>query len=180
MVNETLARRYAVAIFSLARENGAIDKIGDDLQGIASALGGESSAHAFFVAPTIDRVQKERVLTAAFAGRVHDVALHALLLLVRKRRESLLGGVVAEYRKLQLAERGMEPLTLTTAQPLRPDELASMVGRLERLYQTKFDVEQVVDPGLIGGARIQMGDRSVDGTVAGRLEALARELFAST
>ncbi|MBV8331977.1 MAG: ATP synthase F1 subunit delta [Candidatus Eremiobacteraeota bacterium] len=178
MVNETLARRYATAIFSLASDAGAGDRIGEDLQSMAASIEGDAQAHQFFVAPVIARDDKERVLTAAFGGRVDEIALHAVLLLVRKRREALLGAIVAEYRKLQLQARGTEALTLTSARQLDFNEVRSMVERLERLYGKKYEVKQVVDPELIGGVRILMGDKRIDGTVSGRLEALARTLFA--
>jgi F-type H+-transporting ATPase subunit delta len=179
MANEKLARRYATAVFSLARESGVVDRIGEDLATIASVLGSNVLTNEFFIAPIVERQEKERVLLAAFEGRVHEIALHALLLLVRKRREALLGALVVEYRKLQLVARGEEPLTVTSARELPRDELRAIVERLERLYEKKFEVTQVVDPNLIGGVRILMGDRRVDGTVAGRLEALARTLFAT-
>ena len=179
MVNETLARRYAVAVFALAREQDAVDEIGDDLATIESVLDSDASAREFFVAPIIDRGAKERVLVQTFASTVHEVALHTVLLLVRKRRETLLGALLAEYRKLQLAARGEEGLTVTSARKLTRDELHALVERLERIYAKKFDVTQIVDPRMIGGVRILMGDRRIDGTVAGRLEALSRTLFAS-
>ncbi|MEO6834326.1 MAG: ATP synthase F1 subunit delta [Candidatus Tumulicola sp.] len=178
MVNETLARRYAVAVFSLARESNAVDAIGDDLTTIASVFVANAIVRDFFVAPVVDRRDKERVFLAAFDGKVRDVALHTLLLLVRKRREALLLPLVAEYRKLQLAGRGEEPLTVTSARELPRDQLRALVDRLETLYRKKFEVTQVVDPSLIGGVRILMGDRRVDGSVSGRLDALARTLFA--
>jgi F-type H+-transporting ATPase subunit delta len=107
------------------------------------------------------------------------LALHALLLMVRKRREAIFADVVVEYRKLQLAARGEEPIVLTSAQPLSREELDKTVARLQALYNKKFEVKQVVDPGVIGGIRILMGDRRIDGTVAGRLDTLSRSLFAS-
>lgn len=178
MANETLARRYATAIFSLASDNGIVDRIGSDLSSIASSIEGDALSQQFFVAPVIARESKERALTAAFGGRVHEIALHALLLLVRKRREALLGTIVTEYGKLQLQARGAQTLTLTSARELDAGELRSMLDRLERLYGKKFEVKQVVDRELIGGVRILIGDKRVDGTVSGRLEALARTLFA--
>lgn len=178
MVDEKLARRYALAIFSLARDGGNADAVGDDLATIAAALGGDPIAWDFFVAPVVDRRAKERVLVATFESRVNEVALHALLLLVRKRRETLLQPIVTEYRKLQRIARGEEALTVTSARPLPDAELSALVARLEQTFGKKFDVTRVVDPRTIGGVRVLMGDRRIDGTVAGRLETLARNLFA--
>jgi F-type H+-transporting ATPase subunit delta len=179
VVSEKLARRYATAVFSLAKERAEIDAVGDDLETIAKALDGDATARAFFVAPIIDRTEKQRVVELAFGSKVNEVALHTVLLLVRKHREALLGALLVEYRKLQMAARGDEPLRITTARPLSAGELDAMTARLELLYRKKFEVTQIVDPNLIGGVRILMGDRRVDGSVSGRLEALARELFAS-
>jgi F-type H+-transporting ATPase subunit delta len=179
MVNETLARRYATAIFNLAQERGAVDRVSDDLTAIATVIPPNSKAHAFFVAPVIDRPDKERLLRGVFENALDEISLHSLLLLVRKRRESLLHAIVVEYAKLRLAARDAEPLRVTSARQLSSDELAALVQRLEALYKKKFEVTQVVDPELIGGMRILMGDRRIDGTVSGRLEALARELFAT-
>jgi F-type H+-transporting ATPase subunit delta len=178
VANEKLARRYASAIFSLAGESNAIDRVGNDLARIRDVLDGDAGIYTFFVAPIVDRKEKELALTAAFSQQVDDLALHALLLMVRKRREGLFAETVDEYRKLQLAARGEETIVLTSAKPLSADELAKTVARLQALYAKKFEVKQVVDPSVIGGVRILMGDRRVDGTVAGRLDTLARTLFA--
>jgi F-type H+-transporting ATPase subunit delta len=179
MVNQTLARRYAIAVASLAQERNAADRVGDDLATIASAIGERGEIHDFFVAPVIDRAEKERVLREAFEGRVEEIALNTLLLLVRKRRETLLGAILAEYRSLQLSARGAEKLRLTSARQLDDGEVKALVAQLERRYGKKFEVTRVVDPAVIGGVRILMGDRRIDATIAGRLDALARELSAS-
>jgi F-type H+-transporting ATPase subunit delta len=179
MVNEKLARRYAIAMLSLAREQGVVDAVGSDLATITSAIEDHAPTHEFFVSPVVAREEKERVLREAFEGKAHELALNGLLLLVRKRRESLLPAIAAEYRKLQAVESGVEPLTVRVARKLDDRELASLVARLEQVYKKRFDATQIVDPKLIGGVRILMGDRRIDGTVSGRLEALARTLLAS-
>ena len=178
MANETLARRYATAVFDLANDAGVVPRVGDDLVAIRKAIQEDETTKNFFVAPIVDRKEKERVLLAAFEGKVHDVALHTLLLLVRKRRETLLPALVVEYRKLEQQARGAEPLTVTTARELPESELRSLVDRLEKIYGKKFDAQVHVDPSVIGGVRVMMGDRRIDGTVAGRLEELSRTLFA--
>lgn len=179
MANETLARRYATAVFSLASEKAAVERVGADLASVAEAMASDTATREFFIAPTVDRRMKEQTLTTALTGKLDTVALHTILLLVRKRRESLLPELLVEYRKLQAHARGAEPLTITTARDLPEAELRTMVARLEATYRTKFDVTVHQDPSLIGGVRIMMGDRRIDGTVSGRLEELARTLFAN-
>jgi F-type H+-transporting ATPase subunit delta len=176
MVNRTLARRYAIAIASLAGESNAADTVGADLTALTRAIGTDGPIHDFFVSPVIPRPDKERVLNQVFQDKVHPIALHALLLLVRKRREPLLAAIVDEYAALQRAAHGKQRLTVTSAQPYDRQEYAKLIERLERLYDTKFEVTEAIDPNLIGGVRIMMGDRRIDASISGRLDALAREL----
>ncbi len=179
MANETLARRYANAVFAVARERSTTQRVGSDLEMLAKAIESDAETQRFFTAPIVDRYQKEAAIAKAFDGKVDDVALHALLLLVRKHRETLLGELLAQYRVLQMQARGAEPLTVTSAQALTDGDLRALVERLEKIYGKKFDATANVDPSAIGGVRITMGDRRVDGTVAGRLEELTRTLFAT-
>lgn len=176
MVNQTLARRYAVAVDMVARDHGISEKIASDLTAISQAIGDRGKIHEFFASPVVSRPDKERLLTLAFGQHVSPIALHTLLLLVRKRRETLLGALVAEYLALQRAARGAETLVLTSARPLDRSEYATLVGNLERVYGKKFEVTERIDPKLIGGVRIVMGDRRIDASIAGRLDSLAREL----
>ncbi|HEY6326108.1 MAG TPA: ATP synthase F1 subunit delta [Candidatus Cybelea sp.] len=176
MVNQTLARRYAVAVSSLAGEQQAADRVGSELAAVAGAIGDNTQAREFFLSPVISKPDKERILTGTFEGKLHPIALHTLLLLVRKRREQLLPAIVVEYVALQRAARGAQTLTLTSARTLDRSEYAALVQRLEHIYGKKFDATEVVDPALIGGLRIMLGDRRIDATIAGRLDALARDL----
>lgn len=177
MVNRTLARRYAVAVDMLARERGISERIASDLSTIAQAIGDRGGlAYEFFASPVVPRPDKERLLTEVFGGRVDPVALHTLLLLVRKRREPLLAALVVEYLALQRAARGAQRLVVTSARELDRSEYAALIERLERIYGKKFEVTEQVDPTLIGGLRLLVGDRRIDDSIAGRLDSLAREL----
>ncbi|MHB8177591.1 MAG: ATP synthase F1 subunit delta [Vulcanimicrobiaceae bacterium] len=178
MVSEKLARRYATGTFTLARERGVVERVGSDLHTLRDAITSRPDSEAFFLSPTIDRREKERILAATFDGRVDDVALHTLLLLVRKRREAILRALVTQYDALALHARGVEPLLVTTARELAPFELSDLVARLEQTYGKRFEAQQYTDPSLIGGICITMGDRVIDGSIAGRFDDLARNLFA--
>ena len=178
MANETVARRYALAIFQLAGEQGAVDPVRRELHALADAIYEDGVSKEFFLSPVVDRKEKEKLLLAAFTGKVNEIPLNALLLLVRKRREVLLAEVVRQYDVLQMQARGAEPMTIATAKPLSDQDLRALVASLESVYGKKFEVAQQVDPSLIGGVRIMMGDRRIDGSVEGRLEELSRNLFA--
>ncbi len=175
MQNETVARRYAIAIFSLAKEQDAVDAVGRDLATARTLLQSDDDFRRFFASPVVDRTKKSAVVARAFTTFA-EVALHAVLLLIRKRREALLLPIVGEFEKLALADTGREPLEITSARPLSQTELDELVARLGRIYHKQFEVRQRVDSALLGGVRITMGDRRVDGTIAGRLDDFARAL----
>ncbi|MBD5655481.1 MAG: ATP synthase F1 subunit delta [Candidatus Eremiobacteraeota bacterium] len=178
MQNETVARRYATAVFNLARDAGGVEAVGRDLTTAANAIDSTDDVRRFYLSPVFGRKRKEDVLLGVFQGKLGDIALHTLLLLVRKRREALLQPIVHEYAKLALAAAGKEPLEVVSARDLAPNELNTIVVRLSRQYGKAFDVTQRTDPSLLGGVRITMGDRRIDGSLAGRLDELSRELFA--
>ncbi len=176
MQNETVARRYAVAVFGLATEAGRVDKVGSDLSAAREALYGNDDVRRFFLSPVFQRADKERLLSQAFAGKLDDIAFHTLLLLARKRREALLPSIVEAYHQLALAASGKEPLEIVSARELGRNEIDEIVARLSRASGKSYEVTERVDPRLLGGVRITTGEVSVDGSIAARLDRLAREL----
>ena len=175
MPNEALARRYATAIFQLATEAGDVSGISRDLHAFVATLAADADVNRFFRSPVVDRAEKSAVIVQAF-DTLHEVALHAVLLLIRKRRESLAPEIVAQFDILERQARGAQTLNVTSARPLSQPDLDALVAKLGAAFKTSFDVTQNVDPELIGGVRITMGDKRIDGTIAGRLDDLARML----
>jgi F-type H+-transporting ATPase subunit delta len=180
MPNERLARRYASAIFSLAQSENAVDHIGNELRDVVAFFDGNNELNEFYRSPVVERATKIAALTAAFEHKVHTITLHTILLLAQKRRAAILGEISVVYDSLVRTARDHEALIITSARPLGSHELESLVGRLSSIYKQTFDVRQELDPRLIGGLRIRMGDRSLDGSVAGKIEKLAATLFSNS
>jgi len=175
MPNETVARRYATAVFSLAKERNVVKDVQHDLHTVAATLDADPAIGKFFRSPVVDRKEKAEIIGRAF-DKLSEIALHTVLLLVRKRREALLEEIVAQYDKLEEQARGAQTLKIETAKELSAAEIADIVRRLGASYKASFDVKQIVNPALIGGVRITMGDRRIDGSLAGRLDDIAHLL----
>jgi F-type H+-transporting ATPase subunit delta len=175
MPNETLARRYATAVFQLAQDAKSVTSVQHDLHTFVASLAADEDVRRFFRSPVVDRKEKEAIVARAFE-RLDPIALHTILLLIRKRREPIAEELVRQYDVLERAARGAQPLEIASARRLPQAEVDAIVARLAAAFHTHFDVSQSVDPSLIGGVRITMGDKRADGTIAGRLDDIARLL----
>jgi F-type H+-transporting ATPase subunit delta len=175
MPNQTLARRYATAVFQLAQESNSIARVQSDLHAFTATLAADASVRKFYISPVVDRKEKSAIIAQAFAA-LDPIALHTMLLLITKRRESMAEEIVEQFDVLEQRGRNAMTLSVTSARELSKPELDDLVARLASSHNMSYDVTQAVDPSLIGGVRITMGDKRVDGTVAGRLDDIARLL----
>ncbi|HVA37180.1 MAG TPA: ATP synthase F1 subunit delta [Candidatus Dormibacteraeota bacterium] len=175
--NDGAAKRYTEAVFGLARERGELERVGTDLAVVATALKNDPEVGAFFASPVIQRADKAAIVGQAFDGRVGEITLNLLLLLVRKRREALIPAIAEHYAAALRDERGETPLTVVSARLLSEPALAQLKERLDAIFGKQFLVSQRVEPALIGGLQLQFGDRRYDGSIDGRLTALASQLL---
>jgi F-type H+-transporting ATPase subunit delta len=173
--HDSSARRYAEAAFQLAVRDDEVDGWRTDLARAATVLGELSVARVLAdrglaVEPRQHLV--EAVVGAAVRAPVRNLAL---LLLQRGRLESL-PAVVAEFIRLDNARQGIITATAISAAPLEPAEVRDLTARLEQLSGGRIELSQSVDPSLLGGIQVRLGDRLIDGSVRGRLERLRHRL----
>lgn len=167
-------RRYAQALCDLAREHGTLDAWLADLRSAASALR-EPAVRAVLDAPQVPASEKEAVLRASLRPLAPAVQ-NLLLLLLRRQRLDRIDAVVAEYERLVDAAHGVVRAQLTTAVPLDDAAAERLVGVLTHTLGRQVRLGRAVDPRLIGGAVLRIGDKLLDGSVATRLQALRRRL----
>jgi len=179
MLKESIARRYSAALFALAEEAGAIEKTVAELDTFVAALRKDADVAAFYASPVLDRVEKTKMLSAALEPRMSELSLNFLILLVRKRRENLVELVAQQMHELLDEQAGREPAEIATPVPLSAHELAQLAKRLSTVYGKNIIPRPRVEPGLLGGLVVQVGDRYVDASVSGKLEELRRHLLAS-
>lgn len=184
----TAARRYAEAAFEIARRDGTEDAWLAALEGAARVL--ESAAVLQLVEnpaiPLPQRLHAVRAVLGAVADGdggaairpVGDQLANLVGLLVGRRRASLLPAVATEYRRLLDRQRGVVAALVTSAAPLTAEETEAIVARVATLTGTTVSLRTVIDPALIGGVTVRIGDRLIDASLRGRLERLRDRIVA--
>jgi len=104
------------------------------------------------------------------------LVLNLIGLMLRRSRIDQLPRVAAEFRRLDNARQGITLATATSAAPLSPDEVRALTARVEQLTGGRIELDLQVDPSLLGGLVVRVGDRLIDGSVRGRLERLRNQL----
>jgi len=173
----TAARRYAEAAFEIARRDGTLDRWSDDLRLAADVLAQPEVAR-IVDNPATPFAARREVLARLFETRISPNAYNLTLLLARRGRLSIAPAVAAEYKRLVDRERGVVPATVTSAIPLEPAELAAIDARVREMTGARTEITTALDPALIGGITVRIGDRLIDASVRGRLERLRDRIAA--
>jgi F-type H+-transporting ATPase subunit delta len=176
-----IARRYAQALFMAARKKDAVAEIGADLAQVLvidTAEGGR--IRHFLEAPQVTVEQKLSVLETGFRGHVHGLVVEFLKLLLRKKRLFHLRDIVEQFVGLVENYQGIVRARVTTAVPMRDDETRGIVAALESSLSKKVHAVTNVDPALIGGVVVKVGDRVADRSVARMLAIMKEQLLAAS
>lgn len=178
MREESVARRYAAALFEQARKAGTLVQAGEDLQRVADALTETPALRALLHQPLVTDERKKQALKNGFRDRISPATLAFLELLVDKRRADLLPQIQAEFARRLLDYQNIARATATSAVPLTAEQAAALERSLEARTGKDIQLETAVDPTLLGGVLIRIGDTVLDGTVRGNLERLREQLLA--
>ena len=169
------ARRYAEALLDIALEERKVDAYRESLDKVAAAFSGSLP---FFRDPS--RPLERRLQAAEAATKGEPTAIGSLVsVLIRRGRIALIAQIAAAYADLVDDRAGIAKARITTAVPLPDAQRASVVGRLEKTTGKRIEAEFAVEPTLLGGATVQVGDHLVDASLRAQLDAL-RDRLAST
>jgi len=173
-----LARTYAEALLNAAEKTGQPGEVLDELDEVRSLLGGGSPEFARLMAsPAHSSTDKDRLLVKAFEGKATPTAFHFLRVLNRHGRLGMLGPVVRLAREVWDRRQNRRPVTVRSAVPLDDGQKDALRDRLARALGATPVFHEEVDPGLIGGLVVQVGDDVYDASVRTRLEQLRHRLI---
>ena len=167
------ARRYAEALYQIGTSESAVDEFGSSLQRLHEALSGD--VLRALRNPGIPLRARRAALDAATAAE--PKAIRSLLdLLLERERIALFPQIAAAYVDLVERRAGIVKGTITTAREISANEREELLHRLERSSGKKIRATFAVDESLIGGAKVQVGDRLIDSSLKAQLDELRREL----
>lgn len=168
-------KRYARAIFELATEQGQVDEWDRRLRAVSQVLA-DPAAKRVLTNPTIARDRREQAVEAILEGRTDGAGINLGKLLVESNRVDQAGDIVEEYDLLADEAAGRVRALATTAVELTDAEKQKLGTDLSASLGKQVRVDSRVDPSIIGGLVVRIGDRVIDASVAARLQQLRQRL----
>jgi F-type H+-transporting ATPase subunit delta len=172
------ARRYAEAAFDIARRDDTIELWLAQLDRAAAAVVDPGVMHRL-ENPRVPLVERQSALISVLGADLQAQAANLIGLLMRRRRLDALPQIAREFRRLYNRDAGIVVATATSAAQLDRAEVDALRTRLEQISGKRVELVVNVDPALLGGVQVRLGDRLIDGSVRGRLERLRVRLAGS-
>ena len=173
----TIARPYAEAAFRMAREQNALPAWSQML-GLVSQVAANPQMAAALDNPKLTAADKEALLLKVCGDQLDAFGRNFVRVLIEADRIGVLSQIAVLFEGLRDAAEGVAKARIDTAFPLSERELADIKAALEKHFGKKIEATVAVDPELIGGARITVGDTVIDGSVQAKLQAMAAQLRA--
>jgi len=169
------ARRYAEAALSIAERDGSLETWVAALETATGRLGAPELMRVL-ADPALSFDARRSVAEQVMGDTVTDGPRNLVLLLVRRNRIELLPEVAAQLRRMYDQRQGIVKATVTSASPLTDADVSALRDRLAGGTGGRVDISLQVDPDILGGVMVRIGDRLIDGSVRGRLERLRTRL----
>jgi F-type H+-transporting ATPase subunit delta len=171
----TVARPYAEATFMSALGKNRLGPVADGLAFLA-VVAADERMHSVLGNPRVSAQQKKDLFAAVAGERLDDTLRNLVAMLVDNHREVLIGSIQEQFEALKREHEKVLKARITSAQPLSEEQRAGIVAALESRYGKKIEADVDVDPELLGGARVQIGDQVIHASVRDALAQMAAAL----
>ncbi|TBW39998.1 F0F1 ATP synthase subunit delta [Siculibacillus lacustris] len=169
-----VARRYASALFEVAREGDAVDQVGRDLDAFGAAIAESADLARLVRSPVFSADEQTRAVEAVLAALgVGGFAANFISLAARNRRLFVLPDMIRAYAQFAAAHRGEVAAEVTSARPLAEDQVSSLETALQGVAAGgRIRIVPKVDPSIIGGLIVKVGSRMIDTSLKTKLTSL--------
>jgi F-type H+-transporting ATPase subunit delta len=164
------ARRYAGALFNLARDRDQLQPVAEGLNAVTEASTASPQLMTILHHPRITQERKKEILSHVFGGQINHDVENLLLMMVEKDRATIIPNVAAQFKRLldeHLRETDAEAIT---AIPLTPEQQSALLERLQSTSGMRVRLTTRVDESILGGIVVRIGDKLIDASVASQLD----------
>lgn len=177
MLENAVSRRYAQAFFALAQETNNLDKLESELQTVVNIINENSELKKVMEHQLVSPEEKKAIINTVFAQDISEMTMNFLDVVIDKYRAAYIPGIYEEFVAYANATRNTIDALVKSAAELTDSELKTIKGKLADATGKNVRLLSELDPSLIGGVIVRIGDRVVDGSIAGRLAKLKDNLL---
>lgn len=174
---DTVGRVYAEALLELAREQGVVDEVADEVGQLLPMIASGGELHRLLTNPAIGDAERGAIVQRVFEGRVSGLLYKMLRVLGDKGRLGSLPEVAAGYLLAVADERGQINVEAHVASELDSESAARVAQEIGSALGKQVTLIQTIDPSLIGGLKIKIGDKLIDASVASQLRNMKSKMI---
>ncbi|MDY7394498.1 ATP synthase F1 subunit delta [Aureibaculum sp. 2210JD6-5] len=174
MKHSRAAIRYAKAVLSLSLDLKNADKINDDMQSIATTIEGSKELQVMLSSPVIKTKAKKAALLSVFKN-LNKTSISLIDQLIDNKRLPILGQIAKQYILIYDLHKGAQVAKVTTAVPLTKVLEEKVLAKVKEIVGKKVNLENIIDPSIIGGFILRVGDKQFDASISGKINNLRRE-----
>lgn len=179
MSDSVVAKRYASALFDLGQEKSKLDQFEEEIRTIRDVFRSNEQLLTFLKHPKIDLDKKKQLIKEAFQGFSQEVT-NTLFLIIDRHREEIISDMSDWFIKLTNDARGIAEAEVYSVRELTKDEEKAIQDVFTKKLNVKaLHIHNVIDPSILGGVKLKIGNRIYDGTVSGKLERIERNLVSA-
>ncbi len=173
---QSVSEVYAQAIFELAKESSLLEQVGEDLAGISQCIDADKEFAEFLATPSVSVDEKNKVLDRLFGGKVEALTLDLLKVLTTRERLEAIRQISKEYNTLLDFRVGRAYGTITTAVELSADDFEALRKSICENLGKELILDCKVDPDIIAGMKLKIGNSILDGSVRNILSQIAEKM----
>jgi F-type H+-transporting ATPase subunit delta len=173
-MHENLDRRYALAFYQLAEEKGKVLEYLNELTEIIKIIHENEEFLRIIKHPNLSTSKKKQLFESIFKGRIEDIILSFLLIVIEKNRILEVDGILKEIKKIHLNRNKILDAYIETVVPLTNEERDELINKLQKRYNKTIILREQINEAIIGGVFVRVGNDIMDGTIKSRLEEMRK------
>ena len=169
------APRYAKSLMSLAIEQKSLEAAFADMKLIDETCDQNRDLHVLLKSPVVKADKKQAVMNAVFKDKLSPITAGFVKLIINHRRENILHEIADSFVRQYKAHKNIGVAEIITAAPLKAETKAKILAELKKQEGREMEIVEKVDPSLIGGLIVRVGDKQYDGSIARKISDLKKE-----